>query len=94
MIPMVDLKAEMNILREPILKSINEVLESGPYILGEKGKELEKQIASYVNCSYALGVGNGTDALYLALKALNIGVGDEVITTPFTFFATAETVAQ
>lgn len=94
MIPMVDLKAEMNILREPILKSINEVLESGHYILGEKGKELEKQIASYVNCSYALGVGNGTDALYLALKALNIGVGDEVITTPFTFFATAETVAQ
>ncbi|WP_309145455.1 DegT/DnrJ/EryC1/StrS family aminotransferase, partial [Robertmurraya sp. DFI.2.37] len=51
-------------------------------------------MASYVNCSYALGVGNGTDALNLALKALNIGVGDEVITTPFTFFATAETVAQ
>ncbi|WP_137744191.1 DegT/DnrJ/EryC1/StrS family aminotransferase [Robertmurraya siralis] len=94
MIPMVDLKAEMKILREPVLKSINEVLESGHYILGEKGKELENQIASYVSCSYALGVGNGTDALYLALKALNIGHGDEVVTTPFTFFATAETIAQ
>lgn len=94
MIPMVDLKAEMKILREPVLKSINEVLESGHYILGEKGKELENQIASYVSCSYALGVGNGTDALYLALKALNIGHGDEVITTSFTFFATAETIAQ
>ncbi|WP_019152586.1 DegT/DnrJ/EryC1/StrS family aminotransferase [Robertmurraya massiliosenegalensis] len=94
MIPMVDLKAEMNILRKPILKAINEVLESGQYILGSKGEELEKQIASYVNSTFAIGVGNGTDALYLALKALNIGQGDEVITTPFTFFATGEVISQ
>ncbi|MGG0718531.1 DegT/DnrJ/EryC1/StrS family aminotransferase [Robertmurraya massiliosenegalensis] len=94
MIPMVDLKAEMNILRKPILKAINEVLESGQYILGDKGEELEKQIASYVNSTYAIGVGNGTDALYLALQALDIGPDDEVITTPFTFFATGEAVAQ
>ncbi|WP_374187738.1 DegT/DnrJ/EryC1/StrS family aminotransferase (plasmid) [Priestia aryabhattai] len=94
MIPMVDLKEELDILGEPIFKAIKEVLESGEYILGKKGKELEKQIASYVEASYGIGVGNGTDALYLALRALDIGPGDEVITTPFTFFATGEAIAQ
>ncbi|MFE3982747.1 MULTISPECIES: DegT/DnrJ/EryC1/StrS aminotransferase family protein [Priestia] len=94
MIPMVDLKEELEIFREPIFKAIKEVLESGEYILGKKGKELEKQIASYVEASYGIGVGNGTDALYLALKALDIGPGDEVITTPFTFFATGEAIAH
>lgn len=94
MIPMVDLKEELEILGEPIFKALKEVLESGEYILGKKGKELENQIASYVEASYGIGVGNGTDALYLALKALDIGPGDEVITTPFTFFATGEAIAQ
>ncbi|WP_461673508.1 DegT/DnrJ/EryC1/StrS family aminotransferase [Priestia megaterium] len=94
MIPMVDLKQELEILREPILEAIKEVLESGEYILGKKGREFENQIANYTNTKYAVGVGNGTDALYLSLKALNIGPGDEVITTPFTFFATAEVIAQ
>ncbi|MFE0625070.1 DegT/DnrJ/EryC1/StrS family aminotransferase [Priestia aryabhattai] len=94
MIPMVDLKEELEILGEPIFKALKEVLESGEYILGKKGQELEKQIASYVEASYGIGVGNGTDALYLALKALDIGPGDEVITTPFTFFATSEAIAQ
>jgi len=94
MIPMVDLKAELELLKEPIFNALKEVLESGEYILGSKGKELEKQIASYVGATYGIGVGNGTDALYLALRALDIGPGDEVITTPFTFFATAEVIAQ
>jgi len=94
MIPMVDLKAELELLKEPIFNALKEVLESGEYILGSKGKELEKQIASYIGATYGIGVGNGTDALYLALRALDIGPGDEVITTPFTFFATAEVIAQ
>jgi len=94
MIPMVDLKAELELLKEPIFNALKEVLESGEYILGSKGKEFEKQIASYVGATYGIGVGNGTDALYLALRALDIGPGDEVITTPFTFFATAEVIAQ
>lgn len=93
MIPMVDLKEELEILGEPIYKVLKEVLISGEYILGKKGKELEKQIASYVGASYGIGVANGTDALYLALRALDIGPGDEVITTPFTFFATGEAIA-
>ncbi|WP_121609562.1 DegT/DnrJ/EryC1/StrS family aminotransferase [Mesobacillus foraminis] len=94
MIPMVDLKGELEFLREPILKAITEVLDSGEYILGPRGRLLEKQVAEYVGAAYGIGVANGTDALYLALKALNIGPGDEVITTPFTFFATAEAIAE
>lgn len=94
MIPMVDLKEELEFLREPILKAVTEVLDSGEYILGPKGRLLEKQVAEYVGASHGIGVANGTDALYLALRALNIGHGDEVITTPFTFFATAEAIAQ
>jgi len=94
MIPMVDLKEELEILKEPILQALKEVLESGEYVLGKKGRELEKKIATYVGTSYGVGVGNGTDALYLALRALDIGPQDEVLTTPFTFFATGEAIAQ
>lgn len=94
MIPMVDLKEELEILEEPIFRALKEVLKSGEYILGKKGEELEKQIATYAGASYGIGVGNGTDALYLALRALDIGPGDEVITTPFTFCATGEAIAQ
>ncbi|WP_337020106.1 DegT/DnrJ/EryC1/StrS family aminotransferase [Oceanobacillus massiliensis] len=93
-IPMVDLQAELNLLRTPILEMITEVLDSGSYIMGEKGEKLEKLVAQYVNASYGVGVANGTDALQLSLRALNIGDGDEVITTPFTFFATGEAIAQ
>ncbi|MTW87823.1 aminotransferase class V-fold PLP-dependent enzyme [Virgibacillus dakarensis] len=93
-IPMVDLKEEAKLLRNPLLTELTEVLNSGGYILGEKGKKLEEVASSYLGTSYSLGVGNGTDALILALKALDIGPGDEVITTPFTFFATAEAIAQ
>ncbi|MCG5104691.1 DegT/DnrJ/EryC1/StrS family aminotransferase [Oceanobacillus alkalisoli] len=93
-IPMVDLQAELNLLRNPILEMITEVLDSGNYVLGKKGETLEKLVADYVGAKHALGVANGTDALVLALKALDIGSGDEVITTPFTFFATAEAIAE
>lgn len=93
-IPMVDLKEELKWIRTPILNKLTEVLDSGDYILGEKGEQLEKAIANYIGSSFSLGVGNGTDALTLSLLALDIGPGDEVITTPFTFFATAEAIAQ
>ncbi|SFF00270.1 hypothetical protein SAMN05428981_11243 [Bacillus sp. OV194] len=69
-------------------------LESGSYILGDKGKQFEKEIAGYLGCNYTVGVANGTDALLLSLEALEIGRGNEVITTPFTFFATGEVIAR
>ncbi|OZU88934.1 transcriptional regulator [Virgibacillus indicus] len=93
-IPMVDLQEELNLLRKPILEMLIEVLDSGEYILGEKGEKLEKLVAQYVGASFALGVANGTDALLLSLQALDIGPGDEVITTPFTFIATGEAIVQ
>lgn len=77
-----------------LLKVIEKVLKNGQFILGKKGEELEKKIKKYVGLKHAVGVGNGTDALYLSLKALGIGPGDEVITTPFTFIAPAEAIAQ
>ncbi|MEO2077105.1 MAG: DegT/DnrJ/EryC1/StrS family aminotransferase [Bacillus sp. (in: firmicutes)] len=93
-IPMVDLKKEFEIYGDAIKQSVMEVLESGSYILGEKGQQFEKELASYLGCQFAAGVANGTDALLLALEALEIGPGDEVITTPFTFFATGEMIAR
>ncbi|WP_163527014.1 DegT/DnrJ/EryC1/StrS family aminotransferase [Halobacillus ihumii] len=93
-IPMVDLKEELRLIREPILTEVTEVIDSGEYILGKKSEELEKLVAQYVGADYGIGVANGTDALQLSLMALDIGPGDEVITTPFTFFASAEAIEQ
>lgn len=89
---MVDLKRQFNDIKEEIFTVITEVLESSQYILGPKVMELEKKIALYHGISEALGVASGTDALHLSVEALGIGEGDEVITTPFTFFATAEAI--
>ncbi|WP_010282119.1 DegT/DnrJ/EryC1/StrS family aminotransferase [Bacillus timonensis] len=94
MIPLLDLKAEYQVLKNDILAEVEEVLQSGSYILGEKGALLESTISRYIGSSFAIGVANGTDALLLALEALGITKGDEVITTPFTFFATAEVIAR
>ncbi|PLS17555.1 transcriptional regulator [Bacillus sp. M6-12] len=94
MIPLVDLKTEYEELKLEINQVIKEVLESSQFILGAKGKELEDNISSYVGTAYGIGVANGTDALLLSLEALKIGPGDEVITTPFTFFATAEVISR
>lgn len=90
--PFVDLKAQYGNIKEEILKCINEILESSHYILGENVKAFEEEVKSYLGVKEAIGVASGTDALHLALKALNIGKGDEVITTPFTFFATVEAI--
>jgi len=94
MIPLVDLGRQFGSLRQEILDAISDVIESGMYILGPKVTELEKKIAERFGVKHAIGVANGTDALVLTLKAKGIGPGDEVITTPFTFFASAESVSN
>jgi len=92
MIPMIDLKKQFAGIKDEVLDVVTEILESAHYILGPKVVEFEKRVAAYHGVSEAIGVASGTDALHLAVKALDIGEGDEVITTPFTFFATAEAV--
>jgi len=79
-------------LQHEIDAAIHEVLESGSYVMGPKLKQFEKELADYCHCSEAVGVNSGTDALWLAFMALGIEPGDEVITTPNTFFATAEAI--
>jgi len=72
--------------------NIQQVLESGQYVMGPMLKRFEEELADYHGTKYAIGVGNGTDALWLTFKALGIGRGDECITTTNTFFATAEAI--
>lgn len=93
-IPLLDLQAQLQTIRGEIREAIDHVLDSGVYIMGPEVKAFEEEVAKYVGVKHAIGVANGTDALLLALDAAGIGPGDEVITTPFTFFATAETVSQ
>jgi UDP-2-acetamido-2-deoxy-ribo-hexuluronate aminotransferase len=92
MIPMVNLKKQFEDIREEVIGPLLEVLESGQYVLGPKVKEFEKEITGYCEVRDAVGVASGTDALHIALESFGIGEGDEVITTPFTFFATVEAV--
>jgi len=93
-IPLLDLQAQYQTIKEEINQAIQNVLESSVYIMGPEMKTFEKEIAAYCGTKEAVAVANGTDALVLTLKAFGIGPGDEVITTPFTFFASAETIAQ
>jgi len=92
MVPMVDLRKQLREIKDEVFKVITEILESSHYILGAKVSELEKKVAEYNNVKEAIGVASGTDALHLAIDALGVGEGDEVITTPFTFFATVEAI--
>lgn len=92
-IPLIDLKAQYKSISEDLDRVTKEVLSSASYIMGKKVTEFEKEFAEYIGVKHAISVGNGTDALVIALKSLGIGAGDEVITTPFTFFATAETIS-
>lgn len=85
-ISLLDLKAQYETIKDEIQGAMNEVLESSRFILGPNLKSLEKEIGKYIGTKNAIGVANGTDALYLVLKAYGIREGDEVITTPFTFF--------
>ncbi|HJV46671.1 MAG TPA: DegT/DnrJ/EryC1/StrS family aminotransferase [Bacillota bacterium] len=93
-IPLLDLRAQYQSIKEEIDQAVLTVLESGNYIMGPFVKKLEESIAQYCGVKHAIGVANGTDALLLTLDALGVGPGDEVITTPFTFFASAEVVSQ
>ncbi|MCU0286147.1 MAG: DegT/DnrJ/EryC1/StrS aminotransferase family protein [Acidobacteria bacterium] len=88
----IDLNAQQKRIREKIETNINNVLNHGKYIMGPEIKELEEKLAQYVGTKYAVGVASGTDALLIPLMALEIGPGDAVFTTPFTFIATAEVV--
>jgi dTDP-4-amino-4,6-dideoxygalactose transaminase len=92
-IPMINLKAQYAGVRKELLGNLKEILAEQKLILGPYGAALEKTIAGYTGVSHAVACANGTDALILSLMALGIGDGDEVITTPYTFFATASSIA-
>jgi dTDP-4-amino-4,6-dideoxygalactose transaminase len=93
-VPLLDLKAQFAQIRAEVMPAIEQVCASQHFILGAHVHALEEEIAHYCGASAGIGVSSGTDALLLALMALGIGTGDEVITSPFTFFATAGTIAR
>jgi dTDP-4-amino-4,6-dideoxygalactose transaminase len=93
-VPLLDLKAQFAQIRAEVMPAIDQVCASQHFILGEHVRALEEEVARYCAASAGIGVSSGTDALLLALMALNIGAGHEVITSPFTFFATAGTIAR
>ncbi len=93
MIPILDLKQQYKDMQKDIEKVVLDVMQSGNYILGKNVSALEEKIASYCESEHSVGVASGTDALHLALRALDIGPGDEVITVSFTFVATVEVIA-
>ncbi len=91
-IQMVDLKAQYHVIEDEIDAKIKEIIHSSHFIIGNNVAEFEREAARYYDIKHAVGVASGTDALHLALLACGIGKGDEVITTPFTFIATAEAI--
>ena len=93
-VPLLDLKAQFAQIRAEVMPVIDQVCAGQHFILGEHVRALEEEIARYCSASLGVGVSSGTDALLLALMALGVGPGDEVITSPFTFFATAGTIAR
>jgi dTDP-4-amino-4,6-dideoxygalactose transaminase len=93
-VPLLDLKAQYQQIRAEVMPVIEAVCASQRFILGEHVLALEAEVAAYCASSAGIGVSSGTDALLLALMALGVGAGDEIITTPFTFFATAGTIAR
>lgn len=93
-VPLLDLRAQYAPLRADIEAAIREVCETQRFVLGAHVAELERQIAAYSQTDFGIGVSSGTDALLLALMALGVGPGDEIVTTPYTFFATAGVIAR
>jgi dTDP-4-amino-4,6-dideoxygalactose transaminase len=93
-VPLLDLKAQHRKIREEVLAEVVRVVDSQKFILGEDVQKFEGQIGPYCGTKYAVGCASGSDALSLALMALDIGPGDEVVTTPYTFFATAGAISR
>ncbi len=93
-VPLLDLKIQYSQIRDEIKQAIEQVLESQIFILGREVEQLEREIADYCNSKFAVGVSSGSDALLVSLMSSGIGPGDEVITTPFTFFATIGSVIR
>jgi len=91
-VPLLDLRAQHATIRDEIVPALMKVVDDQLFILGEQVERLEKDVAALSHTKHAIGCANGTDALLLAFRALDIGRGDEVVTTPFTFFATAGTI--
>ena len=91
-VPLLDLRAQHATIRDEIAAAIDGVVDSQRFILGEPGERLERAVGELSRTAHAIGCASGTDALLLAMRALDIGRGDEVITTPYTFFATAGTI--
>ena len=93
-VSLLNLKLQYQTIREEILREIEKICDNQTFILGENVARLEQEIAQYSNAQYAIGVASGTDAILLPLMATGIGQGDRVITTPYTFFATAGSIAR
>lgn len=91
-VPLLDLRAQHATIKDEVVKSVLDLVDAQLFILGAPVERLEGEVARLSHTAYAVGCASGTDALLLALRALDIGPGDEVITTPFTFFATAGTI--
>jgi len=94
MMEFVDLKRQYKLIKKEIDKAIKRVFNNSNFILGKEVENFEKEISQFCGAKYAIGLNSGTDALLLSLKSLGVGKGDEVITTPFTFIATAEVIAS
>src|SRR3989338_5702176 len=93
-IPFIDLSLQHRSLEKELKAAVGRVIDSQHFVLGQFGAELEKRIAAMTGARHAVGLASGSDALHLSLLAMGIGRGDEVITTPFTFFASAGSISR
>src|SRR6056297_4246416 len=93
-VPLFDLTRQYESIKEEILEQMDQVITSGKVILGPNVKQLEECISNFIEVEHGIGVANGSDALFIALKALGITEGDEVVTTPYSFFATVSCITR